>query len=234
MAGGSVRAVELGSTRVPLTLSFTSTCQFHFHYFGRDSQKAPNMIALFSTAAVSATSLMMLSINIDIFFTCCVGALFLSGVVISIDHVSELFDFDWLKSMKKMKKTPFSTSSLILSSLTFILAAAQPDTTIWVTKPSYCFVLTYHFLIDIQNIPYGRGKRNITVVFILVSFWTACSSMTYAFKSGDKWYAIAFGVAAGLEAITLASIGIVGSWKRRRWMRAIRWQIRSEMNLAEA
>ena len=205
----------------------------------RPEQKAPNiegrfiscMVVIFSTAAVSATSLIMLFINVDTPFTFCVGTLFLSGVVISIVHVSESFDLDWLKSMKM---TPLSTSSLFLSSLTFVLAAIRPDTTIWLTIPSYCFVLTYHSLVDIQNMPYRRGKWDITFVFILCLWWMVFSFMPYVLKSGDKSYAIAFGVAAGLEAITLASIGIVGSWKRHRWMRVKRRRIRSEMNLAEA
>ena len=203
----------------------------------RPEQKAPNiegrlifcMIVLLSTAAVSATSLMILSISIDFFFTICVGALFLSGVVISTYHVSEVFAFDLLK---RMNKTPrVSTASLTLSLLTFLLAVARPDMTIWITIPNCCFVLTYHLLVDIKNMPYR--KRSITFTFILFSLWTGSSFITYILKSRDNSWDVFFGVAAGLEAITLISIGIVGSWKRYMWIRAIRRGVQSEMNLVE-
>jgi hypothetical protein len=132
------------------------------HLSLRPEQNAPNiearlilcMIALFDTVVISGGSLMLLSANINILFSVCVGVLFLSGVVISTYHVSEIFGSHWLK---RMYKTPLSTSSLILSSLTLILALAQPDATIWFTIPNYYFVLTYQSLVDIQNMPSRSG-----------------------------------------------------------------------------
>jgi len=200
------------------------------HLSLRPEQKAPNiearltfcMIALFGTAVVSGISLILLSIKIDYFFAMCVGALFFSGVGISIHHVLELSGFHWLK---RMYKTPFLASSFILSTVAFILAVAQRDETIWFIIPSCYFTLNYHLLVDFQNMPSRPGKRSITFAFILGLSWTVCSIMTCIINSPDLGYAIPFGVVSGLEAITLFSIGIVGSWKRRR---------RPRMNLAEA
>jgi len=200
------------------------------HLSLRPEQKAPNiearlifcMIVLFGTAIVSGSSLILLAINIDFPFTICVGVLFLSGVGISIHHVLALFGFNWLK---RMYKTPLPASSLILSTVAFILAIARPDATMWFTIPNYYFTLTYHLLIVIQNMPSRPSKWSITCAFILCSSWTACSIVTCRVNYWNLWYTIAFGAVSGLEAIALASIGIVGGWKRRR---------RPQMNLAEA
>ena len=195
----------------------------------RPEQKAPNiegrpifcMIVLFSTAIISGISLILLSINIDLFFTMSVGTLALSSIVISIYHVSKFFDFELPKCMRK---TRLSALSLILSSLTFILAVARPDVSMWLTIPNYCSILTYHSLVDTQNMPFRLGRTSIDRAFILCLLWTASSITACVYKSRNMWYAIAFGVVSGLEAITLASTG-VGSWMRRR---------RPRMNLAEA
>jgi len=200
------------------------------HLSARPEQKAPNiearlifcMSVLFSTALVSGSSLILLSINFDPYFGVCVGVLFLSGVVISIHHVSELFGFHWLK---RVYKTPLSASSLILSTVAFIFSFARPNTTIWLTIPYHCFTLMYHLFADIQNIPFRPGKWSIICAFILCLYWAYYSIATFFFHSRSSWFMIAFGVASGLEAIILASIVIVGSWKRRR---------RPRMNLAEA
>jgi len=149
----------------------------------------------------------------DFIFTAYVGALFLSGVGISIHHVLELCGFHWLK---RMYKTPLSASSTILSMVALILAVSWRDTTIWFTIPNSYFTLIYHSLVDIQNMPSWPGKRGTTYAFMLCSYWTYCSIITCGLDSRGSWYAITFGVVSGLEAITLASIGIVGSWKRRR------------------
>ena len=200
------------------------------HLSLRPEQKAPNiqarlifcMIVLFGTAAVSGSSLILLSINIDFPFTICVGVLFLSSVGISIHYVLELFGFNWLK---RMYKTRLLASSLILSTVAFILAVARPDATMWFTIPNYYFTLTYHLLVVIQNMPSRPGKRSITSAFILCLFWTACLIVICLVKDRNLWYTIAFCIVLGLEAITLASIGIIGSWKRRK---------RPQMDLAEA
>jgi len=200
------------------------------HLSLRPEQNAPNiearlifcMIALFSTALVSGSSLILLSINFDPSFSICVGVLFLSGVVISIHHVSELFGFHWLK---RVYKTPLCASSLILSTVVFIFAVSRPNTTIWLTIPYYCFTLIYHLFADIQSMPFRPGKWSIICAFILCLYWAYCSVTTFVFQSRSPWFMMAFGVASGLEAVILASIGIVGSWKRRR---------RPRMNLAEA
>jgi len=184
-------------------------------------QKAPNiearlifcMIVLFGTAVVSGSSLILLSIDISHLFAFCVGALFLSGFGISILHVLELFSFHWLK---RMYKTPLSASSLILSTVAFILAVARPTAIIWLIFPFYCFTLIYHLFADIQNIPSRPGKRGITFAFILGLSWMVCLIMTCLIKIPDFLYAILSGVVAGLEAIILVSIGIVGTQKRRR------------------
>ena len=71
------------------------------HLSLRPEQKAPNieaglifgMIMLFSTAVISGISLILLSINIDCWFTLCVGITFISGVMILIYHILELFGF---------------------------------------------------------------------------------------------------------------------------------------------
>jgi len=99
------------------------------HLSLRPEQKDPNieacllicMIVLFGTAVISGSSLILLSINIDFIFTAYVGALFLSGVGISIHHVLELCGFHWLK---RMYKTPLSASSTILSIVALILAVS--------------------------------------------------------------------------------------------------------------
>ena len=211
------------------------------HLSLQPEQKAPNiegrlifcMVMLFSTAIVSGFSLTLLSINIDPFFTICVGVLFFFGVAISIHHVWVLFGFNWRKYMDQ-PRPPLSTLSLILSSLTFMLAVAPPDTTVWFTIPIYYLILTYHLLVDIRNMPYRPGRRSIDWTFTLCLLWTASSILTIVFKLADPssalWYKITFGTLSSSEAITLATIGIVGSRKRRSWMR----QRQLQMNLAEA
>ena len=98
------------------------------HLSLRPEQKAPNiearlifcMIALFSTAVVSGSSLILLSINIDFTFTVCVGSLFLASVVLSILQVLELIGlWHWLRHMYKAQ---LSALSLILSTVAFIVA----------------------------------------------------------------------------------------------------------------
>jgi len=170
------------------------------------------MIVLFGTAVVSGTSLVLLSINIDLFFTVCVGFLFLSGVGISLYHVLALFGCKWLE---RMYKTPLPASSFILSTAAVILAIARPDETMWFTIPNYYFTLTYHLLVVIQNTPSQPNRRSITCAFFLCLSWTACSTVTYAVNNQDLQYAIAFIVVSAVEAITLASIGIISIFKRR-------------------
>ena len=199
------------------------------HLSLRPEQKAPNiearlifcMIVLFGTAVVSGSSLILLSIDISHYFAFCVGALFLSGVGISILHILELFSFHWLK---RVYKTPLSASSLILSTVAFIFAVSRPTSIIWLIFPYYLFTLIYHLFADFQNIPSRLSKKSITFAFVLGISWTVCSIMACLFKGPDLLYTIPSGVASGLEAITFASISIVGSWKIRR---------RPRMNLVE-
>jgi hypothetical protein len=200
------------------------------HLSLRPEQKTPNIearltfciIMLFGTAVVSGMSLILLSIHIDFPFTICVGVLFFSGVGISIHHVLELSGFHWLKCMCK---TPLPALSLILSTMAFTLAVALRDETIWFIIPNCYFTFNYHLLVDMQNMPSRPDKRSIAFAFILGLSWTLCSFTTCFVNGPDSLYAILSGVVSGLEAITLASIGIVGSWKKRR---------RPRMNLVEA
>ena len=177
-------------------------------------QKAPNieahlifcMIVLFGTAVVLGSSLTLLSINMDPFFTLCVGAVFLSGGLFSILHTLELLGPHWVK---RVYKTPLPVSSLILLKMAFIFSVAQRDATIWVTIPG-CYA------------------------FILCLYWTACSVTTLALNSQDLRHWTPFGVVSSLEAITLAFIGIGSSWERRSWERRS-WERRRrfQMNLGE-
>ena len=207
------------------------------HLSLRPEQKTPNieaslilcMVVLFSTAVISGISLILLSINIDPIFTICVGTLLFSGVGISIFHVLELFGFHWLK---RMYKTPLSVVSLILSTVALILAVSRPDRTIWFIIPNYCFILTYHSLVDIQNMPYRPGRRSIDCAFILSLYWMASSMITYCLENRklNMGYEMAFVAASGSEGGVLASIGIVASRKRSSWKR----RRQAQMNLAEA
>ena len=133
----------------------------------------------------------------------------------------ELLGPHWVK---RVYKTPLPVSSLILLKMAFIVSVAQRDATIWVTIPGCYFTLNYHVLVDIRNnMPSPPGKRGYA--FILCSYWTACSVTTLALNSQDLRHWTAFGVVSGLEAITLAFIGIGCSWERRR---------RFQMNLGKA
>ena len=147
----------------------------------RPEQKAPNiegrpifcMIVLFSTAIISGISLILLSINIDLFFTMSVGTLALSSIVISIYHVSKFFDFELPKCMRK---TRLSALSLILSSLTFILllpdqtcpcgsqfliTAPFLPTTRWLTRRICLFDWVERVLIaPSSSVYYGRRLRS--------------------------------------------------------------------------
>ena len=172
------------------------------------------MIVLFGIAIVSGTSLILLSINIDFFFTICVGFLFLSGVGISLYHVLAFFGCEWLGCMYK---TPLPASSLVLSTVAFILAIVRPDGTMWFKIPNYYFTLTYHLLVVIQNVPSRPNRRSITCAFSLCLTWTACSAVTCVINNQNLQYSIALGVVSALEAVTLASIGIGSICKRRAW-----------------
>ena len=211
------------------------------HLSLRPEQKAPNIEArlifcvtvMFGTAIVSGISLILLCINFDLFFSICVGALFFSGVWNSIYHVWESFDLPSLD----VCKTPLSASSLFFSTMAFILAVVRPNATTWITIPNYYFILTYHLLVDIESMP-----RRTPWAFALCASWTGCSIAMFicSLRTQDLWYAIAFGVVSGIEAIILASIGFVSRWKRRTWERCIwerlSWERRRrlQMNLTEA
>jgi len=201
------------------------------HFSFQPDQKAPNIearlvfcvIVMFGTAVVSGFSLILLSSNINAFFAICVGALFFSGVGISIHHVLELFPFDRLKPMKH----PIASLSLFLSSCACMIAISQPDATLWLTIPNYYFTLTYHLLVDLHDMPSPPG---ITCAFMLFLSWTVFSIVLYFRNSRDFWYVITYVSASGLTAIMFAIIGIIGCWKRRGWRR----RRRSQINLAEA
>ena len=226
--------ILLGILAVALNLSVAVVAAVNAalasHLSLRPEQKAPNievrlifcMIVLFGTAVVSGSSFILLSIYIDYFFAICVGTLFFSGVGISILHVLELSGFHWLK---RMYKTPLTASSLILSTVAFLLAVLQSTSTTWLIIPSYFFTLIYHLFADIQNIPSRPVKRSITFAFIVGLSWALCLIVPCLVNSPNLFYATLSGIVSGLEAITLITIGIVGSWKIRR---------RPRMNLVEA
>ena len=100
----------LGIIAVALNLSVAvmaaANAALASHLSLRPEQKTPNieahlifcMIVLFGTAVVSGSSLTLLSINIDPFFT-----LFLSGGLVSILHALELLGPHWVK---RVYKTP--------------------------------------------------------------------------------------------------------------------------------
>ena len=206
------------------------------HFSFQPEQNPPNIevrlifcvLVLFGTAVVSGISLILLSININPFFAFCVGALFFSGVVISIYHVWALFGFNRLK---RIGQNRLSTFSLLVSSSTCMFAIiGQPDATLWLTIPSYYFTLNYHLLVDLHDLPSRPGRRGITCAFILCLSWTAFSVVIYFRNSRDSAYAITYITLSSAEAIIFAIIGIVACWRRQGWRR----RGQSQINLAEA
>ena len=104
------------------------------HFSFQPEQKAPNIearlifcvIVLFGTAVVSGISLILLSININPCFAICVGALFFSGVGISIHHVLELFAIDQLKRMLHPLAIPHLRFRRWLACLRLLVNQMQP------------------------------------------------------------------------------------------------------------
>ena len=227
----------LGIIAVALNLSVAvmaaANAALASHLSLQPEQKAPNIeahlifcvIVLFGTAVVSGSSLTLLSINIDPFFTLCWSCIPFRWLVFNSPRLGIICPH-WLK---RVYKTHLSVLSLILLKMAFIVSVAQRDVIIWVTIPGCHFTLNYHVLVDIRNnMPSSPSKRGYA--FILCLYWTACSVTTLALNSQDLRHRTAFGVVSGLEAITLAFIGIGSSWERRIWERRRRFQ----MNLGEA
>ena len=205
------------------------------HLSLRPEQNPPNiearlvfcMIALLGIAVISGSSLILLSIHIDILFTAYLGSAFVVGLLLSFCCCFELFD---LNSLKRL--TPLSLLSLFLSTLAFILAVARPDTAIgiWITITSYHLTLIYHLFIVIKNNPSRPDEWSVILHCLLGSLWTFCSFWPAFFGQGSDYVLACGSLVSGLEALTFAYIGIFDkliSYKRKG-------RRQPQRNLAEA
>jgi len=186
------------------------------------------MMVLFGAAIASGSSLFLLSINIDPTFAVGVGVSFLSGVGIATYHVLTLFGIDWLK---RMSNTPLPVSSLVVSTVTFVLAIVRArNHIVFLTILAYYITLTYQLLVVSQSIPDPANHRNVRQI------WTSMICIPWAFNSllwlisFFTWsnrdpVTIVVCIASGLEAIIIASHWPFVAWKKRR---------RLQMNSAEA
>ena len=171
------------------------------------------MIMQCGIAIVSGVSLILLSFNINLAFSLCVGTSLAYGFLFLGYFVCwQSFGFN---AVECMLKAPLSALSLALSTLAFILNVSlrHKDTT-WPTVLAYYLTLTCHSFIYSHRIPLEKPHRiNVGLSIACCGSWISVVIPLY-YNNMDSAEITVMAV-SGLEAIVLGYIGITGMWKRR-------------------
>jgi hypothetical protein len=170
------------------------------------------MIIQFMGAAISAISLILLTLNYDWSFAVVAGFLFLGGIAVSAYHLIELFGPKWVS---RLYAQPFHLVSLALCGAAFGVDISAPSRSSWFTITTVGVTVVYHMVAVLYNTssdPKHSSNAGRSIVFLISLLWIGCSITTNLLSHWfrGEWGFIKMSVVCTLSAIEATVLFVIG------------------------